>query len=113
MSNLSAVRNNSGANAVQSPVYAATVTPDLSQGDHCVVGTLTGNVTVANPINIPGAGCDFYVTLTQDATGSRTVTWGAAYAGQAAISGTASKRTTWHFRYDGTTFHCVATNAGY
>lgn len=113
MSNLSAVRNNSGANAVQSVAYAAAVTPDLSQGDHFIVGTLTGNVTIANPVNVPGAGCDFYITVAQDATGARTVTLGAAYAGAGAVSATASKRTTWHFRYDGTTFHCVATNAGY
>lgn len=49
--------------------YAATITPDISQGK-VFTCTLTGNVTLANPANlIPGQTIN--VVLTQDGTGSR------------------------------------------
>lgn len=49
--------------------YAATITPDASQGK-IFSTTLTGNVTLANPTNLmPGQ--TITVVLTQDGTGSR------------------------------------------
>lgn len=111
MSNLSAVANNSGKNAVsavQTPAAAGTVTPDLSVADHWVITMPAGNITVANPINVPGAGCDLFLDFTQDATGSRTVTFGSAFKGGLSPVSTASKRSVQHFRYDGTSWVNVA-----
>jgi hypothetical protein len=56
---------------------AATITTDASLGNTFTV-TLGGNRTIANPTN-PIAGQKIIYSLTQDATGSRTVTWGAAF----------------------------------
>lgn len=50
-------------------VYAATVTPDRTQG-RIFIYTLTGNVTLANPTNLnPGESID--IVFIQDGTGSR------------------------------------------
>lgn len=54
-----------------------TVTPDLSTGVH-FTGTLTANITLANPTN-PKPGQAGVIYLTQDGTGGRTITWGANY----------------------------------
>jgi hypothetical protein len=58
----------------QAIAYNASVTLDLSQRNNFVVGTLTGNITLtfSNPV----AGASGYIVLTQDATGSRTLTLG-------------------------------------
>ena len=79
--------------------YAATITPDYTLGGIKV--TLTGNITIADPIeNINGAEAE--VVLTQDGTGGRTVTWGAAYAGASAVNTGAGKVNRWTFRCMGT-----------
>lgn len=58
--------------------YAATVTTDASQGTLFRI-TLTGNLTLANPTN-PVDGQKIVWELVQDATGSRTLTLGSAFA---------------------------------
>lgn len=55
--------------------YSATVTPDLSTGVNFSLA-LTGNVTLANPTNMK-AGQSGYIYISQDATGSRTISYGA------------------------------------
>lgn len=60
--------------AVGTVAYAASVTLDLSANNHFAIA-LTGNITVANPTNLV-AGQEGTITLTQDATGGRTVAWG-------------------------------------
>ncbi len=60
--------------------FAATITPNIDNTDILNVATLTGPVTIANPAGNPGDGQSLRVRLTQDATGGRTVTWGAAFA---------------------------------
>lgn len=75
--------------------YAATVTTDASQGNLFRI-TLTGNLTLANPTN-PVDGQKVVWELVQDATGSRTLTLGSAFALGTDISAvtlttTASKR---------------------
>lgn len=58
---------------------SGNLTPDLSKGwTH--QATLTGNVTLKQPINI-GAGETFIVQLTEDATGGRTLTFDTYYKG--------------------------------
>lgn len=53
---------------------AATITPDLAANCNFVV-TLGGNRTIANPTNIT-AGQSGSIFIVQDATGSRTLSWG-------------------------------------
>jgi hypothetical protein len=79
---------------VYSPTYAATTTIDWSKGSHQRV-TLTGNVTFALTGAIDGQVCTLEVI--QDATGSRTATWGSEVVFGTDITGatlttTASKR---------------------
>lgn len=52
----------------------ATITPDFSAGINFVV-TLAGNRTLANPTNVKD-GQSGVLLVKQDATGSRTLTWG-------------------------------------
>lgn len=88
-----------GTPDAQYPVgYQSTLTPDPFYGSPFM--TLAGNVTVANPPAdryIPGKGAGFRVTLVQDATGSRTVTWGSDYIVTTALAATASQATSWEF----------------
>jgi hypothetical protein len=59
---------------VSALTYASTVTPDLATSNNFSV-TLTGNVILANPTNIvPGQ--SGVIVITQDATGSRTISFG-------------------------------------
>lgn len=60
--------------AVSALTYAATITPDFSAANNFSV-TLTGNTTLANPTNLT-AGQSGVITITQDATGSRTMAFG-------------------------------------
>ena len=52
----------------------ATITPDFDAGCNFAV-TLGGNRTIANPSNI-AAGQSGSIFIVQDATGSRTASWG-------------------------------------
>jgi hypothetical protein len=54
-----------------------TVTPNANLANDWTY-TLTGNITLANPSNIR-AGQTFNFLLTQDGTGSRTITLGSSY----------------------------------
>mgnify|MGYP003394748549 CR=1 FL=1 len=53
----------------------ATVTPDMSTFINAQV-TFAGNRTLANPTN-PKVGQTGFIDIIQDATGGRTITWGA------------------------------------
>ena len=65
-------------NAPQAVPFAATIQPDYSQSALYTTTLTASGSTIAAPLNIiPGA--VFRVFLTQDATGSRTVTWAAPY----------------------------------
>lgn len=57
--------------------YASTITINAPAGNSFRV-TLTGNPTLANPVS-PAEGQQIEFWLTQDSTGSRTVTWGGAF----------------------------------
>jgi hypothetical protein len=63
-----------GGPTVVAMTYSATLTTDASAGDIFDI-TLTGNVTLANPTN-PASGKTIRWRITQDGTGSRTVTLG-------------------------------------
>jgi hypothetical protein len=74
---------------------AATITPDFSTGINFTV-TLGGNRTFANPSNVK-VGQAGFIRLVQDATGSRTLTWGANWKFQ---NGTAPTLTTTASKFD-------------
>jgi hypothetical protein len=62
---------------VNLPATSGTVTLDLTTGFNWT-GTLTGNVTLANPTS-PQPGMSGYIRLAQDTTGSRTITFGSSW----------------------------------
>lgn len=54
--------------------FGSTITPNFSGGNIFTV-TLTGNATLANPTNLVAGQCG-QIFITQDATGSRTLSYG-------------------------------------
>jgi len=57
--------------------YGATVTPDLATSLAFTLAA-TGDFTLATPSN-PSAGATFWIEITQDATGSRAITFSSDY----------------------------------
>jgi len=87
--------------AVQSPAYTATITTTVvEESTTVVVGTLTGNITIAAPLGAR-KGMDLTYCFTQDATGTRTVTWNAAFSFVANEAGAANEKGQSTFIYDG------------
>jgi hypothetical protein len=66
-----------------------TLTPDFSLANSVTATFGAGNLTIANPTNVK-AGQQYVLSLTQDGTGSRTVTWGANYKWQGGTAPTLS-----------------------
>lgn len=66
--------NGNAASNIYALTDGATITPDFSLGNNFSV-TLGGNRTLANPTNLT-AGQSGVIYLTQDATGSRTLSYG-------------------------------------
>jgi hypothetical protein len=66
-----------------------TLTPDFSLSNSVTATFGAGNLTIANPTNVK-AGQQYVLALTQDGTGSRTVTWGANYKWQGGTAPTLS-----------------------
>lgn len=60
--------------AVSMITYGPTITPDFSLGNNFQL-QLAGNSVIVNPVN-PTAGQSGNLYIYQDATGSRTITWG-------------------------------------
>jgi hypothetical protein len=58
----------------QAPAFAASPAPDPTAGEIFAMAALTGNVTVANPVN-SAQGQRILFIWTQDGTGTRTVTY--------------------------------------
>lgn len=63
--------------AVVALTDGSTITPDFSAGNNFSV-TLAGNRTLANPTNL-AAGQHGSITITQDATGGRTLAFGSQW----------------------------------
>lgn len=64
--------------------YAATVTPNFDSSNNFAL-TLTGNTTIANPSGTITPGQSGIIAISQDATGSRTVTWGSNFKGAGGV----------------------------
>lgn len=67
------------AKRTTSATFGATVTPNADTTDIMRL-TLTGTAAIANPTGTPVSGQILQMEISQDGTGSRTVTWGNAYA---------------------------------
>lgn len=93
------------------PAAAGTFTPDLNQGEKFTVTMPAGNITMAAPVN-GRTGHRLEISIVQDATGSRLVTWNAVYkfAGAASptLTTTASRKDTFVFRFNGTNWEEVS-----
>lgn len=57
--------------------FGSTITPNFSSGNIFTV-TLTGNGTLANPTNLAAGQCG-QIFITQDSTGSRTLSYGSQW----------------------------------
>jgi hypothetical protein len=76
--------------------------------------TLTGNATITMPAAV--AGKSFIIILSQDATGSRTVTWSTVSwpsATAPTITSTASKKDIYSFFSDGTSWYGTTIGQNY
>lgn len=98
-----------GSAGQQYIAYAATITPDPTNGHSIIVGTLTAAITIAAPAHSSGTGLTYWpgmvlqFTLTQDATGGRAITWNAIYHLNSTSGGlptTLSKTNIITFEYD-------------
>ncbi|MGE5612707.1 MAG: right-handed parallel beta-helix repeat-containing protein [Bacillota bacterium] len=94
----------------QQVAYAATLTPNPYNGE-IFATTLTGNVTIANPV-YKHEGQRLTLELTQDGTGGRTVTFGSRFRTSGAITTTANTLTTIHFEFDGMNWQQVSMTTG-
>lgn len=94
-------RASSGDAWVSTPAFVASYTHNVPDGPDTVVMTLTGNLTVNAPTGaVPGARLRF--VFLQDATGSRTVTFNAAFKKNFTVTATASQYSVVEFLYTGT-----------
>jgi hypothetical protein len=84
---------------------AATIAVDASQSNSFSV-TLGGNRTISNPIALVD-GYTYVFAIKQDATGSRTVTWGSKFKWPGATAPTLS---TGANKTDIFTFFCLGGN---
>jgi hypothetical protein len=81
------------------PGVGGTGTPDMSLGWTVRVNMPAGNVTIANPLN-PAQGDLLRMAIVQDSVGGRTVTWGAKYRKNVALSAGANAIDVVSFSYD-------------
>lgn len=84
---------------VQLETYAASLTADIDTFDVLACDSLTGNVTIAAPTGTPTDGQLLRVRLTQDGTGTRTVTFNSVFSASTAADTTASTTSLWVFHY--------------
>ncbi len=84
----------------QDIAYGASITPDSSDGERIIVATLTGDITINAPTN-PVKGAKLTFSFTQDGTGSRAITWDAAFVKASDGAGGASTQGATEFIYDG------------
>lgn len=105
-----------------SPAYSSTISISLPTTQDLVVnvGTLTGNVTIANPTGTPFDGQGITLCLSQDSTGGRTMSFGTKYVFGSDITTSmiptaASSNWEMMFRYHAAnaTYRCLAIARGF
>jgi hypothetical protein len=98
------VRFNSSNTGTVGVPYAASITPSADLGQTQIVGALTGNLTVNAP-SYPVLGQRLTFNFTQDATGTRTVTFNSVFkkdGGTFTASTGNGAKCSITFEYDGT-----------
>jgi hypothetical protein len=80
--------------------YAATITINAQEADVFVVGPLTGNVTMAAPLN-PTLGRKITLMFAQSGA-ARTITWNSVFKKANDAAGGAGLKGVAVFRFDGT-----------
>lgn len=98
----------------QSLAFAATFASNLQLGNRVVVGSLTANITISAPTNIPVFDTAVVYEFTQDGTGGRTITWSSVFKGAApTASGIANQKQRVEFISDGTNLIFVGASGWY
>lgn len=92
--------------SVASTLTSNTLTPDFVNVERQVV-TLDHNLTVANPSKNSSKWRSVIIDLIQDATGSRTVSWGTVYVVTGSLKSAANSLTRFEFLWDGTAMQQV------
>lgn len=92
----------------QDIAFAASITPNAAAGQRIIVGTLTGNITINAP-TAPSKGAKLSFNFTQDATGSRTLTWNAAFKKGTDVLGAANQKAAIEYIYDGTNWVAIGS----
>ena len=100
---------------VTTVAYAASITPNVDTTDLLVIGTLTGNISIANPAGTPADGQTLVIRFKQDGTGGRTYTMGSSYSfgtlyTLASWPTTANAYVQAEFRYNATSSKWAHTN---
>lgn len=103
-------------NYTEAVTYSATITPSCTEGNSDGFSvTLTGSPTIgpATTTNLwRGYRISFY--FTQDATGGRSLTWGAVYKGATLTgAGTASQKASVVMEYDGANWVQISSTGWY
>jgi parallel beta-helix repeat protein len=99
-----------GQGGYQDIAYASSITPDLYKGAVVSVGTLTGAMSVQNPLYNAWYGTRVTFSFIQDATGSRVVTFaGNQYKANGTLTAAANKRMSISFVCIGDGFALVET----
>lgn len=75
--------------AVATLTYAGSVTPNFDASNNFALA-LTGNATIENPSGTITPGQSGIIAITQDASGSRTVSWGTYFKGAGGVKPTLS-----------------------
>lgn len=99
-------------NAFLADTFAATYVPDPYLTAGTIELTLTANITINVPTQTCAPGTKLTLVLIQDATGGRTMTFGAGYRTNWTPVTTASKANMIAFVYDGTSWFQVASATG-
>lgn len=94
-----------GMGGMYSQTYTGTINPDPYLSTIYMIGTLTGSLTINNPVNAH-FGCKLRFIAVQDSVGSRNITFGNNYTTTYGNAGNnkANKRLSIGFVYDGSTW---------
>jgi len=109
------LQNSQGNGATTTLVDGATIAWDTSTGNLATI-TLGGNRTLSNPTNFK-AGAGYILYINQDATGGRTLSFGADYdfgaAGAPTLTATPNAIDILTFVCDGVKLYCIGRSFGF
>lgn len=88
---------------ISNVVYAASIGVNSDSFDILACDSMTGNITINAPTGTPTDGQRLIVRLTQDVTGTRVVTWNAAFVAKLASDTAGDAVTTWTYYWHAAT----------